>query len=121
MPKILMVDDMASIRRIVKVILTEEGHQVDEADSGVSGYQRATSFRYDLILSDWNMPRGTGTEMVRELKRNPETRDVPIVMLTAEAEKSRIIELAQLGVKGYILKPFKPDTLIKAVRAALQK
>lgn len=121
MARILMVDDMASIRRIVKVLLTEEGHRVDEADSGVAGYQRATSFRYDLILSDWNMPRGTGTELVRELRKNPETCDVPVVMLTAEAERSRIIELAQLGVRGYILKPFKPDTLVKAVTAALQK
>jgi two-component system chemotaxis response regulator CheY len=120
MARILMVDDMASIRRIVKVVLQEEGYQTDEADSGVAGYQRATAIDYDLIISDWNMPRGTGTEMVRELKRNAKTAHVPIIMLTAEAEKSRILELAKLGVAGYILKPFKPEVLIKAVARALE-
>ena len=121
MARILIVDDMVTIRRIVKTLLTELGHEIEEADSGVTGYQAACGGQFDLVISDWNMPRGSGTDLVRELKRNAATRDVPVVVLTAEAERSRIVELAQLGVRGYILKPFKPETLTKAVTAALQK
>ena len=70
MAKILIVDDMVTIRRIVKTLLTELGHEIEEADSGVTGYQAACGGQFDLVISDWNMPRGSGTDLVRELKRN---------------------------------------------------
>ena len=66
MARILIVDDMVTIRRIVKTLLTEMGHEIEEADSGVMGYQTACGGRFDLIISDWNMPRGSGTDLVRE-------------------------------------------------------
>ena len=68
------------------------------------------------------MPKSSGSDLVRELKQNAATRDVPVVMLTAEAEaeRGRIVELAQLGVKGYVLKPFKQDTLETVVKKILQ-
>ena len=120
MARVLIVDDMVSIRRIVKTLLGAMGHEVEEADNGISGYQRACDGRFDLIISDWNMPKSSGSDLVRELKQNAATRDVPVIMLTAEAERGRIVELAQLGVKGYVLKPFKPDTLETVVKKILQ-
>ena len=120
MARVLIVDDMVSIRRIVKTLLGAMGHEVEEADNGISGYQRACDGRFDLIISDWNMPKSSGSDLMRELKQNAATRDVPVVMLTAEADRTRVLELAKLGINGYILKPFKQDTLETVVKKILQ-
>ncbi len=119
MAKILVVDDMTSIRRIVRHVLQELGHVVDEADSGTAAFAKLPGGGYDLVVSDWNMPHGTGSDLVRAMKANSELSQTPIVMLTAEADRARIVEMAQMGISGYILKPFKPETLEKAVKKVL--
>ena len=115
MATILLVDDMATIRRIVKAVLDGVGHQLDDAEDGVTAFQKLSQRKYDLVISDWNMPRGNGTDLVRAMKQNPAFASIPVVMLTAEAQKSRIQEMAALGIQGYVLKPFKPETLLKVV------
>ena len=119
MAKILVVDDMATIRRIVKAVLTGLGHTVEEADSGSAAFARLPGADYDLVVSDWNMPKGTGSDLVRAMKAHSEFGRIPVIMLTAEADRARIVEMAQMGVSGYILKPFKPETLEKAVKKLL--
>ena len=120
MGRVLVVDDMSTIRRIVKAVETAEGHEVWEADSGQAALNSMSVRSYDLVLSDWNMPGMTGTELVRAMKADPALAGVPVVMLTAEADRSKIMELAAIGVAGYVLKPFKPETLIRALRATLK-
>jgi two-component system chemotaxis response regulator CheY len=119
MANILLVDDMATIRRIVKAVLDGAGHVLDEAEDGLTAFRKLGDRKYDLVISDWNMPRGNGTDLVRAMKQTPAYASIPVVMLTAEAEKTRIQEMAALGVRGYVLKPFKPETLLKVVEKVL--
>ena len=120
MGRVLVVDDMSTIRRIVKAVVTAEGHEAWEAESGQAALNSMTARRYDLVLSDWNMPGMTGTELVRAMKADPALAGIPVVMLTAEADRGKIMELAAIGVAGYVLKPFKPETLIKVLGSTLK-
>lgn len=119
MSRILVVDDMASIRRIVKVLLTNMGHSVAEADNGQTAIKMLNSATYDLIISDWNMPVLDGSGLVRSIRQGCCQNTIPVIMLTAEADKRRVIELAQLGINGYILKPFKQETFEMVVKKVL--
>lgn len=120
MGRVLVVDDMSTIRRIVKAVVTAEGHEAWEAESGQAALNSMAARRYDLVLSDWNMPGMTGTELVRAMKADPALAGIPVVMLTAEADRGKIMELAAIGVAGYVLKPFKPETLIKVLGSTLK-
>ena len=121
MANVLVVDDMVTMRRIVTAIIKGEGHAVSEASNGGEAVEMLRSNKFDLVISDWNMPKVTGGDMVRMIRSDPALKDTPVVMVTAEAERSRIVELAQIGVNGYIIKPFKPDTLVKVVSKILEK
>ena len=120
MGRVLVVDDMSTIRRIVKAVVTAEGHEAWEAESGQAALNSMAARRYDLVLSDWNMPGMTGTELVRTMKADPALAGIPVVMLTAEADRGKIMELASIGVAGYVLKPFKPETLIRVLGSTLK-
>jgi two-component system chemotaxis response regulator CheY len=119
MAKILVVDDAASIRLAVTAVLRWMGHESVDAVDGADALGKLAAENIDLVICDWNMPNVDGEEFLRRLRGDPRTRRMPVVMLTAEAERSRIQRLMQFGVGGYVVKPFRPNTLSAVVREVL--
>jgi two-component system, chemotaxis family, chemotaxis protein CheY len=110
--KFLVVDDFSTMRRIVRNLLKELGFtNVDEAEDGVAALQKLRAGGFDFVISDWNMPNMTGIELLRQLRADPALKQLPLLMITAEAKKENIIEAAQAGANGYIVKPFTAATL----------
>jgi two-component system chemotaxis response regulator CheY len=110
--KILLVDDQPLIRKIVRDILAQLGYMnVEDAENGQDALEKLRMKKFDLIFLDWNMPVMQGIDVLRELRKMPAYKDTPVIMLTAEAEKEKVITAIQEGVTNYIVKPFKPATL----------
>ena len=110
--KILVVDDFSTMRRIVRNLLKELGYtNVDEAEDGVVAMQRLKGNNFQFVITDWNMPNMTGIELLRTIRADPSLKHLPVLMITAEAKKENIIEAAQSGASGYIVKPFTAGTL----------
>ncbi len=110
--KILIVDDFATMRRIVKNILTQLGFKnIIEADDGTTALERLKSEKVDLIVSDWNMPKMTGLDLLKAVRSDPNMADTPFIMVTAEAQQDNIILAVKAKVSQYIVKPFTADTL----------
>jgi two-component system, chemotaxis family, chemotaxis protein CheY len=119
--KILLVDDSSTMRRIQKNTLNTIGlTDVEEAEDGEQAVSKALAGKYDLILMDWNMPKMTGIEALKKMKSEDSIKAIPVIMVTSESEKSRIIEAIQAGAANYIVKPFQPETLQEKI-AALKK
>lgn len=111
--KFLVVDDFATMRRIVRNLLKELGFaNVEEAEDGVVALQKLrSSAQFDFVVTDWNMPNMTGIELLRQIRADASLRHLPVLMVTAEARKENIIEAAQAGANGYVVKPFTAATL----------
>jgi two-component system chemotaxis response regulator CheY len=110
--KILTVDDMATMRKIIKSILAQLGYKnVDEAENGVDALMKLKQQKYDLVLLDWNMPEMEGITMLKEMRKDPQLKDIPVIMVTAEAKKENVLQAIQAGANNYIVKPFKAETL----------
>ncbi len=110
--KILSVDDFSTMRRIVKNILRQLGYSnVDEAPNGADALMAMKGKKYDLVISDWNMPVKTGIELLKDVRADPKLKETPFLMVTAEAEKQQVVEAVQAGVSSYILKPFTAKVL----------
>jgi two-component system chemotaxis response regulator CheY len=110
--KILVVDDMVTMRRIVKNVLKQLGFaNVDEAENGQEALQKLRSDAYGFVVSDWNMPVMTGIDMLRAIRADEKLKTIPVLMVTAEAQQSNLIEAVQAGVSNYIVKPFTAETL----------
>jgi two-component system chemotaxis response regulator CheY len=110
--RILVVDDFSTMRRIIKNILRQLGYDnVVEADDGTTAWEVLNKDNIDFIISDWNMPKMTGIELLRKVRASEEYVDLPFLMVTAEAQQENIIEAVQAKVNNYIVKPFTPETL----------
>lgn len=110
--KILVVDDFSTMRRIVRNLLKELGFlNVQEAEDGVDALRKLRAEKFDFVVSDWNMPNMTGIDLLREIRKDNELKHLPVLMVTAEAKKENIIEAAQAGASGYVVKPFTAVTL----------
>ena len=110
--KILVVDDFSTMRRIIKNLLRELGfNNMDEADDGQTALPKLKAGGYDFLITDWNMPGMTGIDLLKAVRANPDTAAMPVLMVTAEQKREQIIEAAQAGVNGYIIKPFTAGTL----------
>lgn len=110
--KILIVDDFATMRRILKNILGQLGlNNILEADDGTTALSVLEQERVDFIISDWNMPKMSGIDLLRHVRATEEFKDIPFLMVTAEAQQEHIIEAVKAKVSNYIIKPFTPDTL----------
>lgn len=110
--RILVVDDFSTMRRIIKNILRQLGYDnVVEADDGTTAWETLNKDTIDFIISDWNMPKMTGIELLRKVRSSEEHSDTPFLMVTAEAQQENIIEAVQAKVNNYIVKPFTPETL----------
>lgn len=110
--KILTVDDMATMRKIIKSLLTQLGYtNVDEAENGKEALAKLKQQRYDLVLLDWNMPEMDGIILLQEIRKDPDLKNIPVIMVTAEAKKENVLQAIQTGANNYIVKPFTAETL----------
>lgn len=109
---ILVVDDMATMRRIVKNILKQLGFaNVEEAENGQEGLQKLRDGTFGFVVSDWNMPVMTGIDMLRAIRADEKLKTIPVLMVTAEAQQANLLEAIQAGVSNYIVKPFTAETM----------
>lgn len=110
--KILIVDDFSTMRRIIKNLLRDLGfNNTVEADDGNTALPILKKGGIDFLVTDWNMPGMTGLELLKAVRADPELQSLPVLMVTAESKRDQIIEAAQAGVNGYIVKPFTANTL----------
>lgn len=119
--QILIIEDEADIRELVRYNLEREGFAVSEAESGEDGLKAAAKKRPDLILLDLMLPGKDGLQICRELKHNEDARSIPVVMMTARGEESDIITGLELGAEDYVVKPFSPKVLTARVKAVLRR
>ena len=119
--KFLVVDDFATMRRILRNLLKELGfNNVDEAEDGVAAMQKLRSQPFDFVVSDWNMPNMTGIDLLRSIRADQQLKHLPVLMVTAEAKKENIIAAAQAGASGYVVKPFTAATLDEKLKKIFQ-
>lgn len=117
----LVVDDFSTMRRIVKDVLHELGYpNVQEADDGKTALPMLQAGRFDMLITDWNMPGMPGLELLKAVRADPRLKAMPVLMLTAEAKREQIVEAAQAGVNGYLVKPFTPVALKEKLAKILQ-
>lgn len=110
--KVLVVDDFATMRRIIKNVLKQIGFtHVLEADDGTTALEVLKENKVDLIISDWNMPKMTGLDLLKTVRSEEATKKIPFVMVTAEAQKENVLQAVQAGVSNYIVKPFTADAV----------
>jgi two-component system chemotaxis response regulator CheY len=122
MPKILIVDDSNMLRDMVKYALNEGGYpDVVEAVDGVDGLSKAKATQFDLIVSDINMPNMNGFELIAELRKLPVYASTPILTLTTEKTDDMKAKGKEVGATGWIVKPFVPEQLLKAVGIVLSR
>ncbi|MBF0352394.1 MAG: chemotaxis response regulator CheY [SAR324 cluster bacterium] len=109
---ILVVDDFSTMRRIVKNILRQLGfNNIVEADDGTTAMAKLKSEKIDFVITDWNMPKMTGMELLKEIRTDANLKSIPVLMVTAEALQENIIAAVKAGVSNYIVKPFDAKTL----------
>ena len=110
--KFLVVDDFSTMRRIVKGLLQELGYaDITEADDGNTALPLLKNGAFDFLITDWNMPGMPGLDLLKAVRADVKLAKLPVLMLTAEAKREQIIEAAQAGVSGYVIKPFTAATL----------
>ena len=110
--KFLVVDDFSTMRRIIKNLLHDLGYKnVSEADDGNTALPMLKTGKFDFLITDWNMPGMPGLDLLKNVRADAELAGMPVLMLTAEAKREQIVEAAQAGVNGYVIKPFTAATL----------
>jgi|TARA_B100001059_G_C17795305_1_gene562660 two-component system chemotaxis response regulator CheY len=110
--KILVVDDFSTMRRIIKNLLRDLGFtNIQEADDGNTALPMLQQGDFDFVVTDWNMPGMQGIDLLKEIRKDDDLAHLPVLMVTAEAKREQIIQAAQAGVNGYIVKPFTAVTL----------
>jgi len=118
---ILIVEDEPAIREMIGFTLLREGFEFTEAGDAEEAQAMLTASPPDLILLDWMLPGLSGIDLTRRLKRNPDTREIPIIMLTARSEEASKVQGLDLGADDYVTKPFSPRELVARVRAVLRR
>ncbi|MEQ8289351.1 MAG: chemotaxis response regulator CheY [Gammaproteobacteria bacterium] len=109
---ILIVDDFSTMRRIIKNLLRDLGFtNTSEADDGTTALPMLQTGKYDFLVTDWNMPGMQGIDLLKAVRSDPNLAALPVLMVTAESKRDQIVEAAQAGVNGYVVKPFTAATL----------
>jgi len=120
--KILIVDDFSTMRRIIKNLLRDLGFtNTDEADDGITALPMLESGHYDFLVTDWNMPGMSGIDLLRKVRASDKLKGMPVLMVTAEAKRDQIIEAAQAGVNGYVVKPFTAQVLKEKIEKIFER
>ena len=120
--KFLIVDDFSTMRRIIRNLLKElEFTNADEAEDGIAALAKLRGGNFDFVVSDWNMPNMTGIELLKAIRADAALKHLPVLMVTAEAKKENIIEAAQAGASGYVVKPFTAAVLEEKLNKIFEK
>ena len=119
--RILVVEDEAPIRDMVKFVLEQSDYQVIEAEDFDIGLQKVNEPYPDLVLLDWMLPGGSGIQLAKKLKQHEYTRDIPIIMLTARGEEEDKVRGLDAGADDYITKPFSPKELVARIKAVMRR
>lgn len=120
--KILVVDDFSTMRRIVKNLLRDLGFtNTSEADDGLTAWPMLQSGGFDFLVTDWNMPGMTGLDLLKKVRADEKLKDLPVLMVTAEAKRDQIVAAAQAGVNGYVVKPFTAAALKEKIDKVFER
>ncbi|CAM3105413.1 MULTISPECIES: chemotaxis response regulator CheY [Pseudomonas] len=120
--KILIVDDFSTMRRIIKNLLRDLGFtNTSEADDGLTALPMLQSGAFDFLVTDWNMPGMSGIDLLRQVRQDERLKSLPVLMVTAEAKREQIIEAAQAGVNGYVVKPFTAQALKEKIEKIFER
>ena len=118
--KVLVADDFATMRRIVKGVLKQLGFQnIVEAEDGSKALEALKKEEVGLIISDWNMPKMTGLDLLKAVRSDDGLKSIPFIMVTAEGLKENVLEAVKAGVTNYVVKPFTPEGFSEKIQAAL--
>jgi two-component system chemotaxis response regulator CheY len=120
--KILIVDDFSTMRRIIKNLLTELGFtNTAEADDGNTALPMLQGGGFDFLITDWNMPNMPGIDLLKAVRADGKLSGLPVLLVTAEAKREQIVEAAEAGVNGYIVKPFTAETLKEKIEKIFER
>ena len=120
--RILIVDDFSTMRRIVKNLLNDLGFtNTAEADDGTTALVELQKAKFDLVVTDWNMPGMPGIDLLKAIRADESLAKIPVLMVTAEAKREQIIEAAQAGVNGYVVKPFTAQALKEKIEKIFER
>jgi len=120
--KILIVDDFSTMRRIIKNLLRDLGfNNTVEADDGITALPILQAGGIDFLVTDWNMPGMQGIDLLKTVRADEKLATLPVLMVTAETKREQIIEAAQAGVNGYIVKPFTAATLKEKIEKIFER
>lgn len=118
--RILIVDDFKTMLKIIENLLRQLGFKnIDEASDGQKALEKLKENKYDLILSDWNMEPMTGFDLLKSVRADPATKQIPMILITAESKVENIVAAKQAGVNNYIVKPFNAVTLKEKLTAVI--
>ncbi|QBM17507.1 chemotaxis protein CheY [Marinobacter sp. JH2] len=120
--KILIVDDFSTMRRIIKNLLRDLGFtNTDEADDGNTALPMLKNGQYDFLVTDWNMPGMSGFDLLKAVRADENLKNLPVLMVTAEAKRDQIVAAAQAGVNGYVVKPFTAAVLKEKIEKIFER
>lgn len=120
--KILVVDDFSTMRRIIKNLLRDLGFtNTQEADDGLTALPMLQSGNFDFLVTDWNMPGMNGLDLLKAVRKDADLAKLPVLMVTAESKREQIINAAQSGVNGYVVKPFTAATLKEKIAKIFER
>lgn len=114
--KVMTVDDSPTVLKVLNIALTDAGYQVVEANDGQEAIDKLTQTDVDLLVTDLNMPNMDGVELIKQVRQRPGNRFMPIIMLTAEAQKEMKAAGKKAGASGWITKPFRPEQLLSVIQ-----
>lgn len=113
---VLVVDDFSTMRRIITNVLKQIGFEkIFEAEDGTKALELMQHEKIDFVVTDWNMPQMSGLDLLKAIRADPERKDTPVLMVTAESLQENIVAAAQAGVNNYIIKPFDATTLSEKI------
>lgn len=120
--RVLVVDDFATMRKIVRNILKQIGFEdIVEAEDGTAALRLIKNDKVGLVVTDWNMPNMSGLDLLREIRQDSQTADLPVLMVTAEGLKENVMEAVKAGVSNYVVKPFTAEVLQEKIETIFKK
>jgi len=120
--RILVVDDFPVMRRIVRNLFKQLGYDnIEEAENGADAYSKLKNKSFQFIVSDWNMPDMDGFELLKKVRADSDLREIPFLMVTAEAEKQKVVDAIKAGVNNYVVKPFTAEVLKEKLDRIFEK
>ncbi len=119
--KVLIVDDFATMRKVVRNLLKQSGYEdIVEAEDGVMALKALKAQKIDVVVSDWNMPNMTGLELLKAVRADAELAKTPFLMVTAEALQDNVVAAVKAGVNNYIVKPFTAEVLNEKIKKIME-